>query len=188
VPDFLLFLLGVDLDTPDWETLKTTIRAKAGSSVAGKGAAFQIADAGDNTKIELLKLAEGSGEAEHLSKLHDAMALSICSSNRVPPLLAGITLAGKQGAANETVQALILFERQVVRAYRRLISRKLHRTIGHPELGVEQLKGEKFHFASMLDQLDMFAFDTMARSKDEAAKQPDRDFSQGTLKRGRAAS
>ena len=52
---------------------------------------------------------------------------------------------------------------------------------------MEGLADETFHFASMLDSLDMFSVDTMARAKQESVAQQGRDFSQGTLKRGRSS-
>ena len=187
VPDFLLFLMGVSLADKEWTQLTNVIKARAGSSNVGKGAAFQVPETSDKATVELVKLASDAASAEVISKLHDAMALSICSAHRVPPLLASITLAGKQGAANETVQALILFERQVVRGIRRIISRTLRCSLGDVDNGVEGLADETFHFASMLDSLDMFSVDTMARAKQESVAQQGRDFSQGTLKRGRSS-
>jgi capsid portal protein len=188
VPDFLLFLLGVSLGEDDWTNLKNMVMARTGNANVGKAGVFQVKEAADKASVEMLQMADGSAAAETISKLHDAMALSICSAHRVPPLLAGITVSGKQGAANELVQSLILFEKQVVRRFRRMVTRTLAGTLGHPELGVEGLAGEKFEFASIIDQLDMFTVDSIAKAKGEAAAQPDRDFAEGTQKRGPASS
>ena len=106
----------------------------------------------------------------------------------VPPILAGVSIHGKLGAANETTQALTLLENLNVLELRRSIESALQCSLGTEE----PFKEHQFTFEPMLDRILKAmesaggqAGDAIASSKGEALNQPGRDFTQGKLERGR---
>lgn len=191
VPDFLLFLRGMQLDDDQWNHLTSAMNASSGAGNKGKSAAFQLSANADATAIDLLRMGVDYDIDGGMVQLHDMGANAICSSTRVPQVLAGVQTTGKQGAANETVQGTVTFEILAAKQPRETFSSTLERTLGREE----PFTTADFDFIPLTDAMmeivsdpRFVAADTMANSKKESAAQGGRDFSKGRQVNGQGAT
>lgn len=202
VPEFILSVTGTKkVSKENWEKIEEAMKAQIGLGKSHKSIAWNLV--GEDMKVQIDKLAlEHQADADHFASMADALAMHVVSAHRVPPLLAGILIPGKLGAANEMSNALIAFQALVMGPAQRNFSNVLALTLGNPtfngDLGLtdKDFKGEKGNgFRTILDEMSdgmglMAEADTMARMREpmaDAAAQG-RDLSQGTLQQRRSAS
>lgn len=185
VPDFLLFLRGMSMDEDQINRLRSSMNAGSGRGSKGKSAMFISPEGEEGTAIDLLKLGVEYDIDKGIVDLHDMSAMAICSATRMPPVLAGVSLSGKMGAANETTQALILLEVLQAKQLRNGITKTLATTLG------KDMAGGKFKYKSLIEEVmelmsnpAMMAMDTMSKQRGEAANNQGRDLSQGTKTNG----
>lgn len=179
VPEFMLFVLGAKLPTEDWEKIEAAIRANIGLGNGHKSMALNLEQ--KDMTIQVEKLRSDTQENEFMG-MGDTLSMKIVSAHRVPPLLAGIAIPGKMGAANELTNALVAFQTLVIGPVQRRFRQALTTTLGNPLLnGGLQLTGEDFTFNQITDQFNMGQMDTIARMRETIvdAKQNGRDLSDG---------
>lgn len=191
IPDFLLFLRGASLTKDQKEDLQTVLNASSGQGNKGKSAAFTLPGSASEVGVDLLRMGVDYEIDKGLVELHDMGALSLASSTRVAPVIAGVTVAGKMGAANETLQAMIMLEVMQTQQMRKNIEKALRKALSKEAA----FNGKKFKFNTPLDQImeimndpAIMATDTMSRSKGEAAGQAGRDFSKGNKTNGQGGT
>jgi len=130
VPEFILFVLGKAVTTKSWEQIEQTIKANQGLTNSHKTAAIHIPGSADETKVQLEKLAmEETGE-NGFSDKSAAIAMAIATAHGIPPILANILLPGKIGAANETPNALLLYQKRKLGQAQRNFSAMLAKSLG----------------------------------------------------------
>lgn len=202
VPEFILTVTGTKkVSKEDWTKIEEAMKAQIGLGKSHKSIALNLV--GEDMKVQIDKLAlENQADAQHFSTMADTLAMHVVSAHRVPPLLAGILIPGKLGAANEMSNALIAFQALVMGPAQRNFSNVLALTLGNTtfnqgvSLTDKDFKGEKGNgFRTILDEMSdgmglMAEADTMARMREpmaDAAAQG-RDLSQGTLQQRRTAS
>lgn len=167
VPEFLLFLHGTQVIKADWDKLIGALKNQIGQGNAHKSIALNIAS--QNLKIDLHKLGMEDRNGGRYGDMIDSTALEILSVHGIPPLLGGITIPGKLGASNETVQALTLVQLLVIGPSQLLIETILNKTLGNPETnGGLGLKIGDFTLRTILDKINMQQMDTQARMRTEA--------------------
>ncbi|MCP4612144.1 MAG: phage portal protein [Planctomycetes bacterium] len=182
VLDFILSIMGqVD------DATKTALSA-AITNTTGAGNNFRnlLLTLPVEGKVQLDKLAADQGKEEQFSHDIDILSQFIVSAHRVPPVLANILIAGKMGAANETVQGLTMFQLMVAGPAQNLIQTTLGNTLGGPDgvKGEVALNAESFRLRTITSQIDIVGMDAISRSREEAqtdteANGEPRDFSQG---------
>lgn len=130
VPEFLLFILGKSISTPTWKQIEETLKASQGLTNAHKTAAIHLPGTPEDTEVIMHKLAmEETGENGFADK-SAAVSMGIATAHGVPPILANILLPGKIGAANETPNALMLFQKTKLGQAQRNFSNILAKTLG----------------------------------------------------------
>lgn len=182
VPEFLLFLLGKEIEPDEWKEIEDAIKAGIGLRKQHKSIAVNIKD--PEVKVQLEKLAvEGSGDNANGDKAM-RYELGIVTSHGVPPLLGGIVVPGKMGAANELPNALLSFQSLMVGPAQRSLWNVLASTLG-TDPGISLVE-EDFRLRSITDEFDLGKTDTMARMRTPLAQaQADgRDLSRGLKERG----
>lgn len=166
VPEFLLFLLGKKLGDTEWEAVRSVFQAGIGLGNTHKSSAFNFAD--PTMKVQLEKLAlEGKSDGR-FSEMSEVLALEIVTGHRIPPLLAGITVAGKMGAANELPNALMAYQTLTVAPDQNTIQTILAATIGNDELNGGKLSGlefDDFELRTIMDIMEIGQMDTISRMR-----------------------
>lgn len=163
VPEFMLFILGQKLPPDDWIKIENTLKANIGQGNTHKSLALNLSNKDIRVQLEKLGIEdqpEGGFEQTETSK-----ALTIVTAHRVPPLLAGIQIPGKMGAANEMVNAMMAFQTLVISPAQALFQKTLGSTLGaEKDL---KLSHDDFTFRTLLDDIDPARMDTVARMRQE---------------------
>jgi len=159
VPEFLLFITGAKVGDAEWTVIENAVKANIGLGNSHKSSAINLP--GPNFQIQVEKLAMESKGEDDFEKTKGTIALSVVTSHKVPPLLAGIQIPGKLGATNELSQALIAFQSLVIGQAQRLFQATLARTLG--EDGSVDVSGEDFTFKTITDDLDPQKMDTIGK-------------------------
>jgi capsid portal protein len=164
VPEFLLFLLGKKLGDNEWNEVKELFEGSIGLGNTHKTGAFNLPD--PNMKVQLEKLAMEGKSDGRFSEMNEALALEIVSGHRIPPLLAGIAIPGKIGAANEIANALMAYQVLTVAPDQQIIQATFANTLGNPELnGGLALDYDDFEPRTILDVFPIGNMDTIGRMK-----------------------
>lgn len=142
MPEALFTVIGNRMDPDDWEALKKSFQAHQGIGKRRKLMLLNLHD--PDMKAQLDKLTLDGQTTGDNQALVDDQALKIVSAHRVPPLLAGIQIPGKLGAANEMSNSIMAFQTLVISHAQKKISTILATTLGHPELGVDGLDAGAF--------------------------------------------
>lgn len=175
VPEFLLFILGSKLDDKDWEAIEEAMQKGVGHGNSHKAGAFNLD--GVDTKVQVEKLGIGDNSDSTFKNYLEPGQLEIVSAHRVPPLLAGIQIPGKMGAANEMTNSMLGFQQLVIAPAQKAVTSYLARTLGK-ETG---LSYKDLQFKSILDKFDLGQADTAARMRQPAteAQAQGRDLKDG---------
>lgn len=187
VPEFMLFLLGQKLTTEQWETVKAALNANIGKGNSHKSIALNLENPEIVVQLEKLSL-DNKGE-DTFDKTSDTLAVSVVTSHRVPPLLAGILIPGKLGANNELPNSLVAFQTLVIGPAQRIFQQTLKNTLGDSaKNGGLGLSGDDFALRRILDAYDMDSADTMSRMRQTLpeANAEGRDLSAGVRKQDAA--
>lgn len=183
VPEFMLFILGQLLHKKDKDKIEAAMRSTIGLGNQHKSLLVNLPGGKDTMLVQLEKLAmESKGDGSQFAANSEALALKIVTAHGVPPLLAGIQIPGKLGAANEMVQAMQAFQVLSVGPLQRLVSRTLYRTLGQdPSLGLGE---EDFVLNTIVEAIDVEKADTVARMKQTPQEAADegRDLKAGVKK------
>jgi hypothetical protein len=83
----------------------------------------------------------------------EALATTIVSAHRVPPILAGILIPGKMGAANELPNSIMAFQTLVIGPMQTIWQSILGATLGGKFNGGLGLKPKDFEFKSIVDAM-----------------------------------
>lgn len=183
VPEFMLFILGQILSKKDRTKIETAMRSTIGLGNQHKSILVNLAGGKDSVQVQLEKLAlDSKNDASQFASMAESLALSIVTAHGVPPLLAGIQIPGKLGAANEMVQAMQAFQTLVVGPAQRLFRQTLQNTLGSdPSLG---LTAADLVLNTITDEIDVQKADTMARMRQtpQEAAAEGRDLDAGVKK------
>lgn len=167
VPEFLLFLLGKSLEPNEWKPVEDLFQGTIGPTNAHKSGAFNFPP---GVVVQLEKLAMEGKSDGRFSEMSEALGLKIVSGHRIPPLLAGITIPGKLGAANEVANALMSYQVLTVAPDQEQIQAVLGNTLGNSAVsGGLALTYEDFEAKTILDVMDINRIDTISRMKESAA-------------------
>jgi hypothetical protein len=168
VPEFMMFVTGHGLREEDWKEVEEIFQAQIGLGNSHKSAAFNWPSPEIKVQIEKLAL-EGKTDGQY-NDIAEALAMSIVSAHKVPPLLAGIALPGKLGAANELPNALMAFQVLLIEQAQRMWSNTMDCTLGKKVLnGGLALKRGDFVFKKITDLIDLGQMDTVSRMKEPVA-------------------
>lgn len=152
VPEFLLFLTGGKVDKKTWEAIVAAMQCYVGVGNSHKSSAFNVV--GDDIKVDLKELQSNDViKGDFYTKMTEALATTIVSAHRVPPILAGILIPGKMGAANELPNAIMAFQTLVIGPWHTIWSSILGATLGGKMNGGLGLKPEDFKFKSIVDAM-----------------------------------
>ena len=172
VPEFMLFIMGGKVDDPDWKRIEDALDAQIGSGKSHKTIAVNLPDLDLTVQLEKLAM-EGTQDGSYFADMMETLSLNIVSAHRVPPSLAGIMIPGKMGAANETSNAIMLFQSLVIGSAHETIEGVFDATLGDPKRnGQLDLKPGDFAFKTIVDEIaeqmkKLAPADTMGRMKDE---------------------
>lgn len=133
VPELLLAITGGQVSKATWTDIETRLSAHAGMKRQRKTMAINLP--AENLELQVHPLGgEISGETEGFAAFAEALAVIVVSAHRVPPLLAGIQIPGKLGAANEMSNSIMAFQALVIAPRQRMVCKLFARTLGDPEL------------------------------------------------------
>lgn len=190
IPDFIVELVGANLDSDCITTFKAMLTGSTGQGNGHRTGVSHFNSHPDEVRMVIHKLVseimtEGAF-GEKMEKLMEA----IVSVHGVPAILAGLLVPGKMGSNNEGPNALILFQKTKCGPAQRVWSKSLQCTLGQsglkfssPDdpngkaLPANTFKGidrsDEFPFAekgnafkTIVDHLDMVAMDTMAKQRE----------------------
>lgn len=162
VPEYMLFIIGHQLDKKAREQIETSLKATIGLGNSHKSIMVNLP--GKDVTVQLERLAMEGGSEEEFKSLKETLALSVVTAHKVPPLLAGIQISGKLGATNETSQALIAFQALVIGRAQRVFTSTMARTLGSPEAGLG-LVPEDFALRTIVEDIDISKLDTVGKMK-----------------------
>ncbi len=165
VPEFMLFLLGKQVDPDTWKSIQASMVRQKGLGNAYKSLAVNIVD--PELKVQLEKLAmEQTPEAAFQSML-DTLSLLIVSGHRVPPLLAGIQIPGKLGANNELPNSMAAFQSLVIGQGQEIFTSTLGGTLGNAKTngGLGFDGDDAFEFTTILDHMNLQMLDQTSRQR-----------------------
>lgn len=152
VPEFLLFLSGGRVDTKTWNSIVDAMQAYVGVGNSHKSSAFNIT--GEDITIDLKELQSNDViKGDFYTKMTEALATTIVSAHRVPPILAGILIPGKMGAANELPNAIMAFQTLVIGPWQTIWQSILGATLGGKFNGGLGLTAKDFEFKSIVDAM-----------------------------------
>lgn len=182
VPEFFLFLLGSKLPKDKWAQLENAIRSTVGTGNSRKSVVMNILD--KEMQIKMEKMATEKAGDDNFAATSDSLNLSIVTAHRVPPLLAGIQVPGKLGAANELINTLMGFQALVVGQDQRVFLQTLIKTLGSKEAGLS-LAPTDFDLYTILEEIDINAMSTVGQMRQPLpeAQAQGRDLGAG-LKKG----
>lgn len=178
VLDFIIVVTGTNVDDKEWKTIVDKISQTSCDGEQFKNMALNFAS--ENVKVEVIKLAADMATEEQFAKDNEVFSQNIVSAHGVPPTLANILIPGKLGATNEFVNAISSFQLLRIGPDQRIVQKTLANTLGNPELnGGLDLKEDDFRLRTVTSQLNLQAFDTMSRMREEATTSGDRDLEDG---------
>jgi hypothetical protein len=152
VPEFLLFLTGGRVDTKTWGAIVDAMQAYVGVGNSHKSSAFNIT--GEGIQVNLQQLQSNDViKGDFYTKMTEALATTIVSAHRVPPILAGILIPGKMGAANELPNAIMAFQTLVIGPWHTIWTSILGATLGGKFNGGLGLTAKDFEFKSIVDAM-----------------------------------
>lgn len=203
VPEFALIATGAKINDDEWAEIQDQLLQHVGLQNSHQSIALNISD--ENVNVDIVKLAMDAEQDERYVTDMNALAHVIVTAHGVPPIVGGVALPGKAGAANETMNSLMLLQKVTLKPHQRLLSKALARTLGNPRCnggldlspqdflggtadpmtGQTQEKGNAF--LTILEDIDAFKVNAMSRMQDEAASPEGqrRDLGQGLAERGR---
>jgi capsid portal protein len=164
VPEFMLFLLGKEVDKPTWDNIQKQLQGGIGLGKSHKSLLANLPDEGMTVQLEKLAVENSDKDfGNHLNYL----ALEIVTAHRVPPALANIQVPGKLGATNELPNAILSFQSLVIGPAQRLVQTTLFNTIGR----ALQMRRSDFTFNTIADEVyknmpQVKTADVQARMKD----------------------
>ncbi len=130
VPDGIFSVTGDQaMDTKDWTKIEEEFRSHVGLGNRRKIVLLHLAGLELKAKFDTLS----PGDTGDFKDFNDTLAMKVVSAHRVPPLIAGITIPGKLGAANEMTNAMMLFQTLAISGKQKHVSKVLAQTLGHPE-------------------------------------------------------
>lgn len=177
VPEFLLFILGQQVDDATWTEIDNAIGANMGLGNSHKSMAVNLSN--PDVKVQVEKLAMDNKLEDEINASSDPLALMIVSAHRVPPLLAGIQVPGKLGATNELPNALTAFQKLAIDEAQAIFHETLGLTLGSQgTIGIKGLTMDDFAFSSILDEFNLGQMDTMSRMR-EPVTDTTRDLNEG---------
>ncbi len=141
VPEFLLFLIGRNINKETWQKVETMIQASQGLGNSHKTGGVQIPGTPEETKVQVEKLAMEDSGQNGFSDKSLTLAMLIATAHGVPPMLANILLPGKIGAANEGPNALMIFQKRKLGQAQRNFSTMFARTLGSKGIKFSQPDG-----------------------------------------------
>lgn len=152
VPEFLLFLTGGRVDTKTWAAIVDAMQAYVGVGNSHRSSAFNVV--GEDIEVHLEQLQSNDViKGDFYTKMTEALATTIVSAHRVPPILAGILIPGKMGAANELPNAIMAFQTLVIGPWHTIWQSILGATLGSKFNGGLGLKAKDFEFKSIVDAM-----------------------------------
>ncbi len=157
------------------------LKSQIGQGNGFKSFAINIED--PNLQVQLEKLAMDSNTDDGYEALKTTCGMDVISAHGVPPLLAGIHLAGKMAATNELPNALMAFQVLVIGPAQNNFRKVLARTLGAKETGLG-LSYADFRFNRITEDLDLAMMNTVAGMKQTLpeAQAQGRDLSAGMKK------
>jgi len=173
VPEFIFALIGVTMSKDEWDSILATLQSHIGAGNGHKSLALKLPSA--EAKIQVEHLAAETGE-DTFGSLREALALTIVTAHRTPPLLAGIQIPGKLAAANELPNALMAYQALVIAPAQRVFQQTLGVTLGSEEAGLG-LTVTDFTFRTITEVINPAQADTISRMKEPLAS--GRDPSKG---------
>lgn len=183
VPETMIVLGGVKL-SPDQNAAVRAALSGGGGENYGKGAFLNFPNGSKDRLFFEVKQLGQSLEGSGWNETHATVNLIVASSNQVPPILAGITVAGKMGASNEQVLAMVVLQNTVIGPAQKYLAQRLSRCLlGRKCGGPAGLVGRRLRFRTILEASDIVALNTVARQREQVAEKPNRDPKEG-LKRG----
>ena len=165
VPELLVALIGASLSPGDNARLNATLANHIGQGNQHKTALITLRN--PEAKLQVEKLAmDQKGDGSRFAINAEACGSQIVTAHGVPPILAGIQITGKLGAANETVQSLQLFHLLKIGPAQNVIMQALRCTLADSSLnGGLDLSPDDCTLTSLLDEIDLGEADTMARMR-----------------------
>jgi hypothetical protein len=152
VPEFLLFLTGGRVDTKTWAAIVEAMQAYVGMGNSHKSSAFNVV--GEDIEVNLQQLESNDViKGDFYRMMTEALATTIVSAHRVPPILADILIPGKMGAANELPNAIMAFQTLVIGPWHTIWTSILGSTLGGKFNGGLGLKAKDFEFKSIVDAM-----------------------------------
>lgn len=164
VPEMLITVTGGKITAEVKASIKAALQANVGAGNTHKSSLLNIPNS--NVKVEVHKLAlDGAGDAEFHAAMMETVATAVVTAHRIPPSLGGLLIPGKMGAANESSNALMVWQALVIGPLQDLVETILEQTIGS-ELGLGDmvLKTVIDEVAEQMKKLQ--PLDTMGRMKD----------------------
>ena len=133
VPDTIYTVSGGRLSDKGWKELNNTLRND--HQGLGKRRKIMVVNIdGEDMEVRVDQLdaeAEGTSDSEDQSS---GNALAVVTAHGVPPLIAGIMVPGKAGAANEFPNAIQAFQAQYAGPVQVFISHVFACSLGNPQL------------------------------------------------------
>jgi hypothetical protein len=153
VPEFLLFLTGGRVDTKTWAAIVEAMQAYVGVGNSHKSSAFNVI--GEDIEVNLQQLESNDViKGDFYRVMTEALSTTIVSAHRVPPILAGILIPGKMGAANELPNAIMAFQTLVIGPWQTIWQSILGATLGNEKFnGGLGLTDADFEFKSIVDAM-----------------------------------
>lgn len=180
VPEFMLWILGAQVNTKDWEKIEAALKAQIGYQNSHKSLAVNLPE--PDVTVQLDKLdAESKPDAQMFKDMSEVLALNIVSAHQVPPLLAGILIPGKLGAANELPNAIRAFQLLTIRPAQRIFESVLDCTLGDDLYGIPGLDRGAFAHSTLVDEMDLEMMDVSSRMRqtEPEAQAEGRNLSEG---------
>lgn len=163
VPDLLVLVSGGKVDATAWKQFKADLDRTVGLGNQHRSMAANIPLKEAKVDVHMLAL-DNQAISGTFAQITETATGSIMSAHGVPLALAAVAVPGKMGAANESSNAIMMFQALIVGPRQALFERTLNRTIGK-ELGI------KFKFKTLIDEMGeqlakLRPADTIGRMKD----------------------
>lgn len=163
VPDLLVLVTGGKVDTTAWKQFQADLNLTVGLGNQHRSMAANIPGKEIQANVHMLAM-DNQAISGMFAQITETATGSIMSAHGVPLALAAVAVPGKMGAANESSNAIMLFQSLIVGPRQALFERTLNRTLGR-ELGI------KFKFKTLIDEMaeqleKLRPADTMGRMRD----------------------
>lgn len=169
---YIMTLIG-QIDADVWKKIQEKIQGSVGGGNNFRNLAINLKNS--ESKVQIDKLASSDKTEDQFAKDAESFAQHIVSAHKVPPLLANVLIPGKMGAANETVQAIVLFQLLCVGPMQNIVQHVLANTLANGKDGVKGLSAEDIRLRKITSQINVQGLDTASRMREDAtnAKNPD---------------